>query len=30
MEDYLVIKDRILRQITLEGLCKMLFSRKLT
>ncbi len=30
MEDYLVIKDRILRQITLEGICKMLFSRKLT
>ena len=26
----MVIKDRILRQITIEGICKMLFSRKLT
>lgn len=30
VEDYMVIKDRILRQITIEGICKMLFSRKLT
>ena len=30
IEDYMVIKDRILRQITIEGICKMLFSRKLT
>jgi hypothetical protein len=30
MEDYMVTKDRILRQITIEGICKMLFSRKLT
>ena len=29
-EDYIVIKDRILRQITIEGICKMLFSRKIT
>lgn len=26
----MVTKDRILRQITIEGICKMLFSRKLT
>lgn len=26
----MVIKDRIMRQITIEGICKMLFSRKLT
>ncbi|CDW89230.1 at hook motif family protein [Stylonychia lemnae] len=30
VEDYMVIKDKILRQITIEGICKMLFSRKLT
>jgi len=30
IEDYMVTKDRILRQITIEGICKMLFSRKLT
>lgn len=30
IEDYMVIKDSTLRQITIEGICKMLFSRKLT
>jgi hypothetical protein len=30
VEDYLVSKDRLMRQITIEGICKMLFSRKLT
>lgn len=30
IEDYMVIKDKVLRQITIEGICKMLFSRKLT
>lgn len=30
VEDYMVIKDKVLRQVTIEGLCKMLFSRKLT
>eukprot|EP00347_Sterkiella_histriomuscorum_P002311 403368647 len=30
IEDYMVIQDKVLRQITIEGICKMLFSRKLT
>jgi len=30
VEDYMVVKDRVLRQIAIEGICKMLFSRKLT
>lgn len=28
--EYLTIADKVLRQITIEGICKMLFSRKLT
>ena len=27
--DYLTTKDRILRQVTIEGVCKMLFTTKL-
>lgn len=30
IEDYLLVKDKILRQVTIEGVCKMLFSRKLS
>ena len=29
VEDYMLIKNKVLRQITIEGITKMLFSRKL-